>query len=74
MEPLTEQTETKDISAIQQQKLLTYEEAMEVIKDATGVSGVQDVVTRFLTQGKWRSIYLLVSRFIRNLRICLFNL
>ena len=52
MEPLAEQTETKDISAIQQQKLLTYEEAMEVIKDATGVSGVQDVVTRFLTQGK----------------------
>ena len=51
MEPLAEQTETRDISAIQQQKLLTYEEAMEVIKDATGVSGVQDVVNRFLTQG-----------------------
>lgn len=51
MEPLVEQTETKDISAIQQQRLLTYEEAMEVIKDATGVSGIQGVVRRFLTQG-----------------------
>eukprot|EP00053_Salpingoeca_punica_P007764 m.70696 g.70696 ORF g.70696 m.70696 type:complete len:505 (-) comp14317_c1_seq1:1876-3390(-) len=33
------------------QRILTYEDAMEQIKNATGVSNVQEVVERFLSQG-----------------------
>ncbi|WP_411023776.1 hypothetical protein, partial [Salmonella sp. s51228] len=51
MEPLLEQTENRDVSATQQQHLLSYVKAMEVIKDATAVSGIDDVVSRFSAQG-----------------------
>lgn len=35
----------------QEKKISTYEEAMAKIKDATGVSDIQEVVQRFLSQG-----------------------
>jgi len=35
----------------QEKKISTYEEAMSKIKDATGVSDIQEVVQRFLSQG-----------------------
>ncbi|XP_066916489.1 outer dynein arm-docking complex subunit 3-like [Clytia hemisphaerica] len=35
----------------QERKINTYEEAMSKIKDATGVSDIQEVVQRFLSQG-----------------------
>lgn len=35
----------------QERKIGTYEEAMSKIKDATGVSDIQEVVQRFLSQG-----------------------
>jgi myosin heavy subunit len=35
----------------QERKISTYEEAMSKIKDATGVSDIQEVVQRFLSQG-----------------------
>jgi len=36
----------------QERKISTYEEAMAKIKDATGVSDIQEVVQRFLSQGE----------------------
>lgn len=35
----------------QEAKIASYEEALAKIKDATGVSDIQEVVDRFLTQG-----------------------
>jgi len=35
----------------QEAKISSYEEALAKIKDATGVSDIQEVVDRFLTQG-----------------------
>lgn len=35
----------------QERKITTYEEAMNKIKDATGVSDIREVVERFLSQG-----------------------
>ena len=36
---------------IQEAKISSYEEALAKIKDATGVSNIQEVVDRFLNQG-----------------------
>lgn len=36
---------------IQENKISSYEEALSKIKDATGVSNIQEVVDRFLNQG-----------------------
>lgn len=35
----------------QERKITTYEEAMNKIKDTTGVSDIKEVVQRFLSQG-----------------------
>ena len=36
----------------QERKITTYEEAMNKIKDTTGVSDIKEVVQRFLSQGE----------------------
>ncbi len=36
---------------MQEEKISSYEEALAKIKDATGVSDIQEVVDRFLNQG-----------------------
>ncbi len=36
---------------VQEAKISSYEEALAKIKDATGVSNIQEVVDRFLNQG-----------------------
>ena len=38
----------------QEAKITSYEEALAKIKDATGVSDIQEVVNRFLNQGNTR--------------------
>ena len=38
----------------QEAKISSYEEALAKIKDATGVSDIQEVVDRFLNQGETR--------------------
>lgn len=39
----------------EQEKITTYEEAFRKIRDATGVSDVSEVISKFLTQGRLRS-------------------
>ena len=39
------------IQEVQEAKITNYEEALAKIKDATGVSDIQEVVDRFLNQG-----------------------
>ena len=42
---------TKTNQEMQEAKISSYEEALAKIKDATGVSNIQEVVDRFLNQG-----------------------
>jgi len=42
---------TKTSQEVQEAKISSYEEALAKIKDATGVSNIQEVVDRFLNQG-----------------------
>ena len=44
-------TGLQNSQAIQEAKISSYEEALAKIKDATGVSNIQEVVDRFLNQG-----------------------
>ena len=39
------------VQEVQEAKITSYEEALAKIKDATGVSDIQEVVDRFLNQG-----------------------
>lgn len=41
----------EEVSEETKKKIVTYEDAMQRIKDVTGVTDVQEVVQRFLTQG-----------------------
>ena len=43
--------QTNTVQEVQEAKISSYEEALAKIKDATGVSDIQEVVDRFLNQG-----------------------
>lgn len=43
--------QTDSMQEVQEAKITSYEEALAKIKDATGVSDIQEVVDRFLNQG-----------------------
>ncbi len=45
------ESNTKTNQEVQEAKITSYEEALAKIKDATGVSNIQEVVDRFLNQG-----------------------
>ena len=49
--PLVEQKAVL-VGEEQERKITTYEEAMNKIKDTTGVSDIKEVVQRFLSQGE----------------------